>query len=155
MKSAITLGIGVTLGAIGFFGEVPQAYAVNANHSGTVCRNYNAGEALDIDYFYYGTRNISSTGKYVVCPIVRAPNAASGYIDGRIYDGETIYCTVYSVNYTGAYLGSTSFSVTGPTTFDRYFSFPSTQVSYWGNMSALCYLPGNGQGVIYDIDVIQ
>src|SRR5262245_14760990 len=41
------------------------------DHSGTICKNYNAGEVGYIDYFPNGTRTLRTTGTYLICPITR------------------------------------------------------------------------------------
>jgi hypothetical protein len=138
-------------------GGVPTtAHAANGNHSGTICKNYNAGQALDIDYLANGTRNLASSPRFVICPLVTAGTGSLNtnlFVDGYAAPGQTIFCTVYSYSYKGAFLGSKSFPSAMTGTFDVYLSVPDGTV--WGGLSVLCELPPSGQGVIYDINVEQ
>jgi hypothetical protein len=155
MKPALALSLTVALGALGSIGVPVNAYAVNANHSGTICKNYNAGQVMDIDYLTSGTRNLNVNSRYIICPIVRSPtsnNRLAVYVDGIHYGTRTTTCTLYSYDYTGAFQGSQSFTFTGSGNFDRYLSVPST---YWAAGSVLCNIPGSATGVLRDIDVVQ
>jgi len=134
------------------------AQATNANHSGTICKNYNASQVTDIDYLASGTRNINASPRSIICPLVRAPtstNSAAVYVDGYHSGSQTTTCTLYSYNYNGTYLGSVSFTQTGSGAFDRYLSLPAPQAPTYATLSVLCTIPGGGAGIIYDIDVIQ
>jgi hypothetical protein len=149
------LGLSLTAAAFALMGGVPNtAHAVNANHSGTVCKNYNAAEATDIDYLTSGTRNLNANTRYVICPLVNSPtgSAINVYVDGYAASGRTISCTLYSYNYLGSYLGSQSFPSARTGKFDVYLSVPT---NYWGGSSVLCALPPSGSGVIYDVDIVQ
>ena len=153
MKSILRL---VVMFGLSFFALA--AHAVNANHSGTICKNYNASQVGDIDYLPSGTRNLNASARSIICPIVRAPtstNSIAVYVDGYHYGTQTTTCTLYSYNYNGTYLGSTSFTQTGTGAFDRYLSLPSAQAPYYAAASLLCTIPGGANGIIYDIDVIQ
>jgi len=154
MKSGVSFYSALCMGLAALSGISSTAYAVNNNISGTVCKNYNAGEALDIDYLTFGVRNINANSRSVVCPIIRSPTASpysvSGYVDGTTYSGATISCTLSSYNYNGDFLGSQFFSVSG--TFDYFVSVTG---AYWSYASLLCSLPGSGNGIIYGMDVTQ
>ncbi|HXL82713.1 MAG TPA: hypothetical protein VN989_01145 [Casimicrobiaceae bacterium] len=156
MKSVITLGLALAVGAFGSIGVATTAQATNLNHSGTICKNFNASEVLDIDYLPNGTRNLNVSPRSVVCPIVRSPtstNTLTVYVDGKNSGAATTTCTLYSYNYTGAFMGSTSFTAGG--TYDRLLSLASPQAPNWAAASLICGLPGSAQGTIYDIDVVQ
>jgi len=156
MKISLAFGLAFTLGTIALLGGVPNtAHAVNANTSGTICRNYNAAEVTDIDYLTVGTRNLNASPRYVICPLVSAAigNAATGvYVDGFAASGRTISCTLFSYDYHGNLLGSNSFPSAMSGQFDVYLSVPGT---YYGGLSVLCLLPPSTQGIIYDIDIVQ
>jgi hypothetical protein len=155
MKSAFVLGFTLAVGALGSLGLSGNAYAVNANHSGTICKNYNAAEATDIDYLPSGTRNLNANPRYVICPIVRSPtstNQVNVYVDGFASAGHTVSCTLYSYDFNGTFLGTQSFPAPRTGVFDQYLSVPG---AYWSNASVLCYLPGSATGIIYDVDVVQ
>ena len=156
MKTALSLGLALTLGTFSSMSLPGNAYAVNANNAGTSCRNYNASQVTDIDYLPNGTRNLNASSRFVICPIVRSPTSASYavnvYVDGFAAAGRTISCTLYSYDYTGAFLGSQSFPAARTGTFDQYLSVAG---HYWSTASVLCLLPGSASGIIYDVDVVQ
>jgi hypothetical protein len=156
MKTALSLGLALTMGTFGLLSLSSNVYAVNANNAGTACKNYNAREVTDIDYLPNGTRNLNASARYVICPIVRSPTSSSYavnvYVDGFAAAGQTISCTLYSYDYNGTYLGSQSFPTARTGTFDQYLSVPG---HYWGTASVLCLLPGSGNGIVYDVDVVQ
>ena len=157
MKISLALGLALPLGAFALMGGVPNtAHAANGNHSGTICKNYNASQATDIDYLTNGTRNLNSSSRPVICPLVTAGsgNATTNvYVDGFAAPGRTISCTLYSYDYHGNFLGAKSFPSAQSGKFDIYVSVPSG--GYYGGLSVLCTLPPSAQGVIYDIDVVQ
>jgi hypothetical protein len=155
MKTALSLGLSLTLGTFSLLSLASNAYAVNTNNSGTSCKNYNAAQVADIDYLPNGTRNLNASSRYVICPIVRSPastgTAVSVYVDGFAAAGRTISCTLYSYDYNGTFLGSQSFPTARTGTFDQYLSVAG---HYWGNASVLCLLPASAGGIIYDVDVL-
>jgi hypothetical protein len=155
MKSSITLGLVVALGSLGI---ASTAHATNANHSGTICKNYNAGQVTDIDYLASGTRNLNASPRSVICPLVRSPNSSNNvavYVDGFHSGTQTTTCTLYSYDYNGTFKGSNSFTQTSTGSWDRYLSVPAGQGPYWGAASVLCTIPGSAQGIIYNVDVVQ
>jgi len=158
MKSAIRVGFALAMFAFGSLGFVTGAHATNANHSGTICKNYNASQVTDIDYLVSGTRNLNASARSIICPIVRAPtstNNAAVYIDFYHSGTQTTSCTLYSYNYNGTYMGSASFTQTGSGYFDKYLSLPAGQAPYWANLAVLCTIPGGATGLLVDIDVVQ
>jgi len=156
MKTALSLGLALTLGTFGLLSLPGNAYAVNANNSGTSCRNYNAAQVADIDYLPSGTRNLNASSRFVICPIVRSPTSASYavnvYVDGFAAAGKSISCTLYSYDFNGTFLGAQSFPAARTGTFDQYLTVAG---HYWSNASVLCLLPGSAGGIIYDVDVVQ
>jgi hypothetical protein len=156
MKTALSVGLALTLGTFGLLSLPGNAYAVNANNSGTSCRNYNAAQVADIDYLPSGTRNLNASSRFVICPIVRSPTSASYavnvYVDGFAAAGKSISCTLYSYDFTGTFLGAQSFPAARTGTFDQYLTVAG---HYWSNASVLCLLPGSAGGIIYDVDVVQ
>lgn len=156
MKISLALGLALASGTYALIGGASNvAHAVNANHSGTICKNYNASQATDIDYLPYGTRNLNSSTRFVICPLVTSGNSnatAAVFVDGYAAAGQTINCTLYSYNYKGAFLGATSFSSAQTGTFDIYLKVAN---NYYDGLSVLCSLPPSAQGIIYDFDVVQ
>jgi len=156
MKTALSFGLSLVVGTLGSVGLSGEAHAVNANNSGTACKNYNAAQVADIDYLPSGARNLNASSRYVICPVVRSTTSASYgvnvYVDGFAAAGKTISCTLYSYDYNGAFLGSKSFPTARTGVFDQYLSVAG---HYWSNASVLCLLPGSAGGIIYDVDVVQ
>lgn len=154
------IGSLTVVGAIGVVASISSAGATNINSHGTICHHYNASQSADIDFVTSGTYNISSSSRSVICPVPRAPlasGATSGgfYIDGYNPTGKTTSCTLYSYNFNGSYLGSSSFSITTAGSFDKYVSLTSDQLSYFAYTSVLCTLPDSSSAKIYGITAIQ
>ena len=156
MKISLALGLALPLATFALMGGVPNtAHAANAKHSGTICKNYDASQALDIDYLASGTRNLNASARYVICPLVAAATTNSStkvHVDGFAASGQTIFCTLYSYDNQGHFLGFQSFPSAQTGTFDVKLSVSSNSSSA---LSVLCLLPPSAQGIIYDIDVVQ
>lgn len=153
MKTAFSLGLALTLGAFSVMGAPKDAHAGNLNNAGTICKNYDAGQALDIDYLVSGARNLATSSRYVICPVVLSPNSNSNvkvHVNGFASSGQTIFCTLFGIDNTGVILGSKSFSSAMTGNFDVSLKVPAKGSS---NASVLCLLPPSSTGIIYDIDV--
>lgn len=139
-----------------------SAEAQNLNTSGTACRNYNASEALDVDYFTNAARNINPSPRSLICPIPRSPLTAQPfpafYIDGHNAPNTSTSCTVTVYNYTGAGLASFFFTQTAgatPLDWDQPVNFTLAQLPTFAYASVLCTVPGGGNGLIYGMTAIQ
>jgi hypothetical protein len=154
MKTALSLGLAATLGAFSLMGAPNDAHATSLNNAGSVCKNYDAADATVIDFLVNGVRNLASSAKYVICPLVRAPGNSTikVHVDGYAWSGQTIFCTLYGYDNAGSILGSKSFAMPHTGTFDVSLSVPGKTYS---NASVLCLLPPSGEGVLYDVDVLQ
>ena len=64
--------------------NAPVARAESLNTAGTVCRNYNAREALDIDFLQDGARYINDSPRPVICPIPRPSQVAGGNVGDEV-----------------------------------------------------------------------
>ena len=122
----------IALGALGALlaslAAAPAAWAYNElNTNGTICKNYNAGQATVVDYLTSGVRSISPYATSVICPLTRV--SPTGYNEqsyvnvGLTHDGtQTTTCTLYAYSgTTGKFLGSKNFSdgaLTTPQGFD-------------------------------------
>lgn len=151
--TAASLAAGLLASAVPI--DARAATSQNIATHGIACRNYNASQALDIDYFVFGVRNIAAEPRYIVCPITTHPvtgPSQSFYVDGSNANGVTTTCTLYAFNFTGTFLSSTSFSSNAPT-YDYLATLPT--VSYWGYTSMLCALPGGGNGVLLGVIAID
>ena len=160
MKSTTRFGFAMVLALFSFFGFNQTAQAATySHHSGTICKNYNAGEATLIDYLDYGARVTSSYGTSVICPLVRATtNSAGATADVDVYTSSNQYvsCTFTSYNYaSNTPLGSVSASWTGTGFHEFGLYLPSGSSTFWSTYSVRCYLPGNYSGVLKDVDLIE
>lgn len=130
----------------------------NINTSGTACQNYNAAEALDIDYLVSGVRNVNASPRSVICPLPRSPIAAGTragfWINGHNDDGTTTACTLFVTSYLGRPVGSMSFTATAGD-WDTLVEFAADVVTTYDYVSVLCSLPGNGGGVIRGVTARQ
>jgi hypothetical protein len=87
----------------------------------------------------------------VVCSLPRSPlpsglTFGTFYIDGDNF-GATTSCTISSFDYTGAFLGSASFSTFLPK-YDWSLTLPLAQLGYWAYTEVSCMLPANGAGIL-------
>ena len=128
------------------------AGAVNINNSGTSCQNYNAGQALDIDYLPGSVRNINASPRPVICSVPRSPlpagTRAGFWVNGYNNAGTQTSCTVFVTSYLGRPVASMSFTATEGA-WDRFVDFAADLVTTFDYVSVLCTLPGSAAGVLY------
>jgi hypothetical protein len=146
----LKLGSMFLAGALATLG--PAAHADNINTSGTVCQNFNAGQALDIDYLANGVRNINPSPRPVVCAVPRSPlqptaTAAQFFIDGVNAAGTTTSCTLFVYTFGGAISQSSTFTLPG------FVSLPL--IGPFDYVSVLCTLPGNPGTVLFGATSVQ
>ncbi|MGH8653914.1 MAG: hypothetical protein ACREYE_17860 [Gammaproteobacteria bacterium] len=158
MKSAITLGVALTAGLLGALGAAPQALAGRyTNTSGTICKNYNAGEATLIDYFTNGTRSLKSGETAVICPLSRNTKRTLGaivYVDIQHSSSATTDCNAYSYNFNGDLLGSADGSFTGTGFQEIVIDLSGAGKSAaFSDYSVLCYIPGDSVGRVLGVDL--
>jgi hypothetical protein len=155
MKIGTAFAMALVVGVSASVGVSSKVYAVNLNIPGSACRNFNAAEATDIDYFGIGVRNVNASTRTVVCPVVRSPtstNTVSVFVDGMASSNTTISCALSSFNFDDTFLGSQSFPAPLTGRFDQALNVPG---AFWSNAIVICDLPGRENGSIYDIDVVQ
>jgi hypothetical protein len=106
-----------------------------------------------------GVSNVDpSVGRDVICPLARrsAFDGAYVYIEGTVTYGKPLTCTVYSHNYNGQQLASRSFVASNSSStnlFDGYVSFSADEAPYYAALSAVCSLPPQGSGRIFNFSV--
>lgn len=160
MKSTTTLGIALAVGTLGSLGAAPQALADPfTNHSGTICKNYNAGEADFIDYLAKGTRSRKNGATSVICPLTRDTIAGNGggvYVDISHSSNATTTCTAFSHDTRGNQLAAASGTFTG-TGFKEIFIplIGAGKSQSFSDYSVLCVIPGNYHGLILGVDLIE
>jgi hypothetical protein len=133
------------------------AHADNINTSGTVCNNFNAGEAQDVDYVGNGVRIANTAARSVICAIPRSPLAAGAlpefFVDGTNSGANSTSCTLFVYNFSGAITQSFSFTRTG--TYDQAVTFPVGGVGTFDYADVLCTLPGSFGGVLFGVTSVQ
>lgn len=156
----VRLGSLFVAGGLATSGAV--AHADNINTSGVLCQNFNAAEALDIDYFTFGVRDINAAARSVICSIPRSPLATGAtpefFVDGENFGTTSTSCTLTIYTFGGTVTQSMSFteSSTGTTrTWDHAVLFPVGSIGTFDYASALCTLPGGGQAVLFGITSVQ
>lgn len=134
------------------------AAADNINTSGAVCQNYNAWQALDIDYLSTGVRNANASPRPVICAVPRSPLAAGTragfWINGSNNNDTSTSCTVYVTSYTGRFVASMSITGTGAG-WDRFVEFADNTVSTFDYVDMVCTLPGSYAGTIHGVTARQ
>jgi hypothetical protein len=133
------------------------AHADNINTSGTVCNNFNAGQAQDVDYLGTGVRNLNASPRTVVCAIPRSPLQAGAtpqfFVDGTNSGTNTTFCTLFTYSFGGTITQSFSFSRTG--TYDQFVSFAANGVGTFDYASVVCTLPGSAGGTLFGATSVQ
>jgi hypothetical protein len=159
MKSVLTSVLGLSLILLGALAAAPTAHAVIADHSGTICKNYNASEATLIDYLTNGARSFKASATSVICPLARNTSNGNGawvYVDITHTGTQTTSCTAYSYNLNGAFLASASQTWTGSGFHEFALNLTGAGKSNsWSNYSVLCTIPGSSAGLVYDIDLSE
>ena len=124
--------------------------------SPAICRNYNASEATDIDYLPSAVRNLNSSSRYVICPlVVPIPLGRTSYyvqadVAGSVGPNQSITCTLFSYSSgSGTYLGSSSFTFPY-STFKYGLVVPADA---FAGASVLCLLPGSAGGQLTQLAV--
>lgn len=158
-SNALKLGLFLATGTLASIAAT--AHADNINTSGVICQNFNASEALDIDYLTTGVRNLAATPRSIICAIPRSPlNAAPSpmfFVDGHNNANTTTTCTVTVYNFMGVIQSTQSFSESGGAgglTWD----FPVTlalQPAVFDYASLLCSIPASAGGSILGVTAVQ
>jgi len=135
------------------------ASADNINTSGVLCQNFNAREALDIDYISSGVRNLAAAPRLVICAMPRSPLAATPfrtfYVDGQNNAGTATSCTITVYSYQGIIQSTQSFTESaGPAPWDHGVTMPVVPGTF-DYASLLCSLPANAGGTLFGVTAIQ
>jgi hypothetical protein len=156
-------GLLVLCGVLPSVGSI--ADADNINTSGAVCQNFNASEALDIDYLSNGVRNVNANDRKVICALPRSPDTLGPFgqiiIDGHNTPGTCTHCVVTAYDGLGTSTMSKSLmqcvGLFDPDHADWRLpvTFTPGQLPASAYVSVVCTLPGNGQGLIHGVTAIQ
>ncbi|HEX7836018.1 MAG TPA: hypothetical protein VF469_01080 [Kofleriaceae bacterium] len=133
------------------------ARADNITMSGVSCKNYNASEALDIDYRTWGVQNVNTAPRWVICPVPRSPLTSvpptEFYVDGSNSPGTSTSCQATLYDYQGNITATVSF-IESATTWDHPVTF-SVAPSMWDYVNVMCQLPGSRGGTLLGTAAVQ
>jgi hypothetical protein len=142
----------------GVLGSAIAGSEVDANthvHTqASVCKNYNASEALDIDQFTHGVRNINASARSVVCSVPRVTQTQEGTAEPWVYiaygnnnPGKSTSCTLYAYSNNGNLRQFVSFN-TSAAVYAESMIFPGGAFSTFSGdyITLFCTLPGGGGG---------
>jgi hypothetical protein len=141
------------------------ASADNINTSGVICRNFNAGEALDIDYFANRVENVNALPRTIVCAIPRSPlTTIPGtffFVDGHNNPNTLTGCTVTVYDFGGNVRLMQSFTENGGAG-GLSWDFPVSMLTpagvtpaFFDYASLVCTIPASRGGSIFGITAIQ
>jgi hypothetical protein len=143
----------------------PTAHADNINTSGVTCQNYNAGQALDIDYLTNGVRNLNAATRQVICSVSRSPiplgSQAQFFVDGHNNANTCTTCTLTMYLFGGTVAEIQSFRncapATAPLNWDQLVTFTTITpvLDTFDYASLLCTLPGSTNGILYGVTALQ
>jgi hypothetical protein len=138
---------------------VASAGPVITDHSGTICKNYHAGDVGFIDHLIDGTRSLKSSATWVICPLTRNTSndyGATAYVDISHSGTQTTSCELFSYSDLGNLLGASGAVWTGSGFHEFFFNLSGFLKSdAWSNYSVLCLIPGNASGLVIDVDLYE
>ncbi len=149
-----------TLTLLGASVEAP-VHAASINTSMLECQPLQPGQT-NLRHTELGTSTdgVFPTPRFVTCSVPRSPSATTTtgslfYVTGDNRDGmSTTTCTLFSYDYTGLFLGSTSFTRTAPH-YTQIVLLPAAQLGFWAYTSLACLLPENGRATIESVVASQ
>lgn len=149
MKSTIALGLTLAASLAGVLAPSSNVMAAPTMHHGSVCHNYDIGQANFFDFFWDGVKNGTAATRYVICPLEVVHTA--GQTTGSVYvdavaptGGAVINCTLTSYSWTDQFLGSKNGNAPG--------WLSSVPANTYSNHSVVCSLPASYNGKIVAIE---
>ncbi|CAK0772444.1 conserved hypothetical protein [Gammaproteobacteria bacterium] len=145
---------------LGVLAVVPAvSVGVATNHSGTICKNYNASDSNLMDYYSYGTGSLKTSTTSVICPLTRNTSSGNGayvYVNIKHTASNTTKCTAFSYSSTGNLLASASKTWSGSGTYEFALNLVGVGKSNsWSDYSVVCTIPGNMTGLIEGVDLSE
>lgn len=147
-------------GAVLLMSAVASAPAANINTNATECQ----AQSWPQDAIIHTEKGIATASDvispvWISCSVLRSPlvsGATSGgfWVDGDNRNGATTVCSLASYDYTGQFLGASSFSTPG-TSYDIFLSLPVAQLGFWAYTGITCVLPGHGDSTLRGITSVQ
>ena len=160
MKSKSIAMLGVVFGAVLSATAVAPVSAAVINTSTLACQPVNAPQT-DIRHTENGvsTEGIAPA-RYVTCSVPRSPLITVGTTGAFVVTGDNIdgrattTCTLSSYEFTGSFLGSTSFT-TSTAHYAVILTLPVAQLGYWSYTSMTCLLPENARATLESVVSVQ
>jgi hypothetical protein len=160
LKSRFIRLLGVACGVVLSASAVSPAPAANINTNATECQA-TFWPQDDVVHTERGVSTASSldTGRYITCTLLRSPlpstaTTGSFYVDGDNLNGASTFCVISSYDFTGVFLGSTSFT-TSSASYDQFLTMPIAQLGFWAYTSLTCFLPAHGAGTLRGVTSLQ
>lgn len=140
--------LALTVAALALTTLAGSAAAENGHaYNGSYCKSYYGSQAANLYHQHNGTRNVSTAGTYISCPVLVDEIAqTTGTTQVWVYwtaaaATDTMSCSLFSMNGSGTIRESKFASKTGT----GWFAIPNlTTDDYWGSYSMYCYLPKSG-----------
>jgi hypothetical protein len=134
--------------------------AASINTSMLECQPLQPGQS-DLRHTELGTSTdgVFPTPRLVTCSVPRQPNTGSSsglfYVTGDNRDSmSSTTCTLFSYDFTGAFLGSVSFTRTDAH-YTQILLIPAAQLGYWAYTSLTCQLPEDARATIESVVAVQ
>lgn len=142
MKKILTL---ISLGLLALSGN---AFADPDNYTaanGTGCDNYFAGDTAQFNHQFDGIKNISSSARWVSCPVDKDNVISLGGLRNptwvRWSGAGTISCVLNNFNVNGVVTQTRS----GGMVNSGWFSIPALGLDdFWGTNTMYCLVPAGG-----------
>ncbi len=154
MKTFKTLTLAVATGLVGGLLTAGAAIAAPWVHHGSICHNYNPGQANDFDFYVGdGTKNAATSVRYAICPFVstQTPGKTLGSVTVQFSNtsGASISCWVYTYDWNDTWKGTNPVSLPNGGSIATASNVPD---GFYYRHSLLCALPANRTGAINGIE---
>ncbi len=157
----MVLSAGVVTAAL-WASNVTPTRAANINIGASTCQaGYQAESQDTVLHFVNGVESLGNVASlpYIVCSLPRSPLAAGAtfggfYVDGDNIFGATTTCTIWSYDYTGAFLGSASGS-SAASSYDMFLSLPAAQLPTYAYTYLTCRLAKGGNSNVRGVTSLQ
>jgi hypothetical protein len=151
---ALVCGVGLSASA------VAPVSAATINTSTLACQAVGAPQT-DIRHTEQGvsTEGIVSA-RFIACSVPRSPLVTLGTTGAFVVTGDnrdghaTTTCTLSSYEFTGTFLGSTSFT-TSTAHYAVILTLPVAQLGYWSYTSMTCLMPEFAQATLESVVSVQ
>jgi hypothetical protein len=155
MKTSINIAMTLATSIAGVLAPANVVLAAPTIHQTSVCHSLDQNQAKDLVINTEGVRNISTTPRMVICPLVVTHSQTT--TGGVLVDYRTplpfstsITCTLYSYSYGGSFMGSKT--STSGLSLNPFISLIGVPADIFSNHAVVCSLPPNSSGRIIGIE---